>query len=227
MFIADVGQDSEEEVDAQETSNPGGGDNFGWRLREGDVQTPGVGGPTPTPYTPPILAYDRSVGGTVIGGYVYRGKQIPALQDTYVFGDYLAKKIFTLNYDGGSASNFTNITSILFPTGSPDPLNSLSCFGEDANGELYIGDVSSGKVFMIVPVTPLIRIDSVERNPVSGDFVIHGTGVPFSHVTIKAASNLTQTFTALPNPPMVAGNGTFTYTDPAAGNRRFYLATYP
>jgi glucose/arabinose dehydrogenase len=149
MFMGDVGQATREEVDVQPASNPGGGENYGWRLREGTIATPSsVGGPPPTGNVEPILDYDHSVGQTIIGGYVYRGSAIPALQGKYVFGDYAAGKIFTLDFNGTTASNFSDITAVLFPSGG---LSNPSSFGEDANGELYITDIGSGQVFKIVP----------------------------------------------------------------------------
>jgi glucose/arabinose dehydrogenase len=156
MFIGDVGQDTREEIDVQEASNPGGGENYGWRLREGTIATPTgnpvVGGPAPPGAIDPILDYGRSTGGTVIGGYVYRGTAIPALQGKYIFGDYLAGKIFSLDYDGTTVSNFQDITSQLFPTRVGGfTLGNPSSFGEDANGELYITDITSGSVYKIVP----------------------------------------------------------------------------
>src|SRR5438874_2865190 len=72
MFIGDVGQSTREEIDVQQQNNPGGGENYGWRLREGTVPTPTVGGARPAGNVDPILDYGRSTGGTVIGGYVYR-----------------------------------------------------------------------------------------------------------------------------------------------------------
>lgn len=156
MFIGDVGQDTREEVDVQEATNPGGGENYGWRLREGTIATPTgspvVGGPAPPGAVDPIIDYGRSTGGTVIGGCVYRGTRIPALQGKYVFGDYLAGKIFTLDYDGTTVSNFQDITSQLFPTRVGGfTLNALSSICQDASGELYITDIGSGSVYKIVP----------------------------------------------------------------------------
>ncbi len=156
MFIGDVGQNTREEVDVQEATNPGGGENYGWRLREGTIATPTgnpvVGGSPPPGAVDPIIDYPRSTGGTVIGGCVYRGTAIPALQGKYVFGDYLAGKIFTLDYDGTTASNFQDITSQLFPTRVGGfTLNALSSLCEDASGELYITDIGSGSVYKIVP----------------------------------------------------------------------------
>jgi glucose/arabinose dehydrogenase len=156
MFIGDVGQNTREEVDVQEASNPGGGENYQWRLREGKIATPTgnpvVGGARPPGSVDPIFNYGHATGGTVIGGYVYQGSQLPALRGTYVFGDFVAGKIFSLKYNGTSVSNFQDITSQLFPTrkGGFNLLNPSS-FGEDASGELYITDISAGSVYKIVP----------------------------------------------------------------------------
>src|SRR5438067_4000387 len=160
MFIGDVGQSAREEIDVQQPTNPGGGENYGWRDREGLIQNPAYPTPTaaPTPnrgWIDPIYDYPRTTGGTVIGGYVYRGPPFPALPGTYVFGDYLAKKIFTLNYDGTTASNFQDITGQLFPiqtiSGNLNLANPSS-FGEDTAGELYITDIGNGNVYKISPM---------------------------------------------------------------------------
>src|SRR5438477_8497010 len=77
LFIGDVGQSTREEIDVQKTVNPRGGENYGWRVREGSIQNPAYPGvPTPAGAVNPIVDYPRSIGQTVIGGYVYRGRQI-------------------------------------------------------------------------------------------------------------------------------------------------------
>jgi hypothetical protein len=94
----------------------------------------------------------------VIGGYVYRGQQIPNLRGVYVFADWNGPEsgpgtgqIFTLNYNGTIASNFQNVTAQLFPTRAGGfTLSNPSSLGEDANGELYITDIGNGSVFKIV-----------------------------------------------------------------------------
>jgi hypothetical protein len=159
MFIGDVGQSIREEIDVRQPTNHGGGENYGWRVREGTIQNPAFPGtPTPPGAADPIFDYPRSVGRTVIGGYVYRGQRVPNLRGVYIFGDFVGPdsgpgtgQIFTLNYDGIIASNFQNITPQLFPTSVGGfTLGSLSSLGEDANGELYITDLSNGSVLKIV-----------------------------------------------------------------------------
>jgi hypothetical protein len=182
MFIGDVGQDTREEIDVQQPTNAGGGENYGWRDREGLIQNPAyptpTAAPTPTPNPPrvdPIFDYPHSTGRTVIGGYIYRGKQFPQLQGVYVFGDYLgptggSARMFTLNYDGTAASNFQDITSQLFPiptTSGNISLVNLSSFGEDAAGELYLTDIGNGNVYKVSP----LLVSAASRK-------IHGT-TPF------------------------------------------------
>jgi glucose/arabinose dehydrogenase len=165
MMIGDVGQDTREEVDVQQPTNPGGGENYGWRDREGFIQNPAfaTATPTPTPNPPrvdPIIDYPHSIGRTVIGGYIYRGAQFPASQGVYIFGDYLgpgggSARVFTLNYDGTTASNFQDITGQLFPIPTTDgnvSLVNLSSLGEDAAGELYLTDIGSGNVYKLSPM---------------------------------------------------------------------------
>ena len=168
MLIGDVGQDSREEIDVQQPTNPGGGENYGWRDREGLIQNPAyptpTASPTPTPNPPrvdPIFDYPHSTGRTVIGGYIYRGAQFPALQGTYVFGDYLgpsggSARIFTLDYNGTIASNFQDITTpqlFPIPTSSGNiSLVNLSSFGEDAAGELYMTDIGNGNIYKLSPM---------------------------------------------------------------------------
>src|SRR4029077_3706573 len=192
MFIGDVGQDTREEIDVQQPTNPDGGENYEWRLREGKIATPtgGVGGPRPHGGVDPIFDYPHSKGQTVIGGYVYRGNQITALQGTYVFADYLGPepgsqgKIFTLNYNGTTASNFQDITSKLFPTRVGGyMLKNPSSLGVDANGELYITDIGDGNVYKIVPATTSAHIDTVTTLP-NGHAMVGGLGVPFEAYTI-------------------------------------------
>ncbi|MDQ3116786.1 MAG: PQQ-dependent sugar dehydrogenase, partial [Verrucomicrobiota bacterium] len=159
MLIGDVGEHEREEIDLQSASNPGGGENFGWRIREGFIQNPFFSGaPVPPNAVDPIFDYDHeNTGICVIGGYVYHGNLASELSGLYVFGDCFGPRsvgdikgrIYTLNYDNGVVSNFQNITVQLFPTavGGFD-LGPLTSMGLDAAGELYLTD-AFGSVFNI------------------------------------------------------------------------------
>jgi len=158
MFIGDVGETLREELDVQSVTNLGGGENYGWRYREGLIQNPRFANhPPPPDAIDPVLDYAHDTTGIcVIGGYIYRGRSVRDLKGLYVFGDCFGPntgdftgRIFTLRYRRGVVSGFTDITSQLFPTRIGGyTLTGVTSFGEDANSELYITTLG-GDVFKI------------------------------------------------------------------------------
>jgi len=120
LWVADVGQDEWEEIDVVRR-----GGNYGWRIMEGNhCFAPKFVCPT-TGLLPPVAEYGHQQGRcTIIGGYVYRGRRIPDLRGTYVYGDYCSGEIFGLN--GGEQR-------VLLATGL-----SITSFGTDESGELYV-----------------------------------------------------------------------------------------
>ncbi len=156
LWIGDVGQSAREEIDFQ-PANSDGGENYGWRLREGRIATPsgGVGGPPPPGNVEPVYDFDRDAdqfGGTVVtGGYVYRGPD-PMLQGKYIFMDSrnsgsTADDNYWMFDPADPFGTVMNIDSLLpFNTGTPSfPVS----FGEDATGNLYIAYLLSGDVYRI------------------------------------------------------------------------------
>ncbi len=138
LWIGDVGQGAREEINFQ-SGDSEGGENYGWRLREGDIQTPGsVGGPAPIDHAPPIYDYlsdgEGLFGGnSVVGGYVYRGPD-PEVQGRYFFADSFPTQLWS--FDPADASGtVSNVESVLNPSGS---INTPVAFSEDAVGNLYI-----------------------------------------------------------------------------------------
>ena len=87
LWVADVGQDEWEEIDLVIN-----GGNYGWRILEGthpyDLELATLLGIDIETLQPPINEYSHAVGRSVIGGYVYRGTESPALNGVYVFGDW-------------------------------------------------------------------------------------------------------------------------------------------
>jgi glucose/arabinose dehydrogenase len=158
FYIGDVGETLREELDVQKASS-GGGQNYGWRVLEGTIHNPRYADDPPPPDAiDPVFDYDHETTGLcIIGGYVYCGTKVPDLRGIYVFGDCFGPatgdftgRVFTLRYQGGVVSNFTNITSELFPTRIGGfSLGCLSSFGQDANGEIYMTDWCSGNIFKI------------------------------------------------------------------------------
>jgi glucose/arabinose dehydrogenase len=136
LYIGDVGQDAYEEIDVQPAGVPGGR-NYGWNLLEG--LHPFAGG-DPGGLTPPVAEYGHTGGNcSVTGGYVYRGGGIPALVGTYLFGDYCTGTTWVLRRfsDGWLAAEWIGMGI------------SISSFGEDESGELYVLDYKGGEAFRL------------------------------------------------------------------------------
>lgn len=155
LYIADVGQNAREEINIQ-SSKSNGRENYGWRCMEGFNCT-GLSGCTcnSNQLTDPVLVYTHSFGCSITGGMVYRGCDIPSLDGTYFYADYCSNRIWSFEWDGSSATNQTERTSELAPGGGLF-ISSISGFGEDARGEVYICDLFGGEVFKIVPVKPTV-----------------------------------------------------------------------
>jgi hypothetical protein len=151
LWMGDVGQNTREEINFETASDPGG-HNYGWRLREGTVATPGVGGNAPG-LTDPIFDYTRlgtpgGLGNSVTGGYVYRGPSIAGADGRYFFGDYISNRIFSFVLGAGNVPlDFRDdTTSLLAGTG----LSGLVSFGEGGQGQLFAVGIN-GVVVQVVP----------------------------------------------------------------------------
>ena len=142
LYIADVGQNSREEVDVAPAAQGGGrGLNFGWNRMEGlACYSPSTGCDT-TGLVMPMLDYDHGQGCSVIGGYVYRGSAIPALRGHYLYADWCGKWVRSFRDSSGRAQERTSWATL-----PSQPLG----FGEDAAGELYVL-LQSGVVMRIEP----------------------------------------------------------------------------
>ena len=153
LYIADVGQGQWEEIDYQPAASAGG-ENYGWDIFEGnhcyDPQPDFADCPDPpTDFTMPVHEYDHGEGCSITGGFVYRGCRMPDLQGAYFYSDYCSAFVRTFNVVGGVAQNHMDRTSDVDPGGGLS-INSVTSFGEDARGEIYIAD-QGGEVFKIVP----------------------------------------------------------------------------
>ncbi|REJ84627.1 MAG: hypothetical protein DWQ36_08770 [Acidobacteria bacterium] len=131
LLVSDVGEDQREEVNRVDPSSDGGV-NFGWKRFEGsrcfpntsgcDAALPPCGSPA---YRMPWLEYNNAGGRcAVIGGFVYRGRLVPALYGRYVYGDLCSGEIWAADEAGATET-------------LPVSLPGLFSFGEDQQGELY------------------------------------------------------------------------------------------
>ncbi|HMF92237.1 MAG TPA: PQQ-dependent sugar dehydrogenase [Candidatus Angelobacter sp.] len=136
LFVADVGQDQFEEIDIVQK-----GGNYGWNVMEGMHCFNPPSGCNTTGLIPPIAEYSHAEGNAVIGGFVYRGANLPTLRGIYVFGDLGTGKIFVLQET--TPNVFTR--TLLMTTGK-----TISSFGQDQAGELYVVDIGAGNIFKLV-----------------------------------------------------------------------------
>jgi glucose/arabinose dehydrogenase len=150
LWAGDVGQNLWEMVHKIEN-----GGNYGWSIREGfhpfqpqRRQRPDAAAKV----QPPIVEYphapsaDRPDAGlSITGGFVYRGKRIPALAGVYVYGDYDSGRIWGLRYEKGKLIENGELIEVK----QGRKLN-IASFGEDSQGELYIL-AFDGRIHELVP----------------------------------------------------------------------------
>lgn len=133
LYVGDVGQGAWEEVHKVLR-----GDNCGWRRFEGfsvyddETEAPGA--------ARPLVAYDRSEGASITGGYVYRGPGHPKLTGSYLYADYARGSVWLLIQDPQAPAVTTGphqclpgVRVVKLIADGP----ALASFGEDAEGEVY------------------------------------------------------------------------------------------
>ena len=190
LYAGDVGQDDIEEVDVVVA-----GGNYGWNVKEGSLcfdpngAGPGFAFPaSPCPNEPPglidpVAEYNTADdllnnrdGRAVVGGFVYRGSDFPALRGRYVFGDFSRFTESGINIDGSlfflSKKNIVGRTGVktskiveMRLEGQDRLGKAVLGFGQDDSGELYVManetgvpfgagddlDIPSGVVLKVVP----------------------------------------------------------------------------
>jgi hypothetical protein len=177
LWIGDVGQGTIEEVTYRSALTPGG-QNYGWRNREGTLGSQPPGGSID-----PIYQYFHGSGSgqgfCIIGGVLYRGP-IAALNGHYFFSDNSIGQIRSLRFDGTpnqgdyNGNNFQGYVNWNGQTNySAGFMNIPSSFGEDFAGNMYICDLSGGEIFKLVG----IQTQAVETLTVVTGNLLSG-GVP-------------------------------------------------
>ena len=160
FLAADVGQDYWEEVNLIVK-----GGNYGWRTREGfheSLSSKSRAKITPSkhknpeefldpvieyPHTPALAAKSQfnkhGHGLSITGGYVYRGKKIPALRGAYVYGDYKTGTVWAFRQSGGKVTEYGQLVG-------PNPIRFVASFAEDQAGEQYLlGFEGKGRIYRL------------------------------------------------------------------------------
>jgi glucose/arabinose dehydrogenase len=154
LVIADVGQDQWEEIDYEPPRK--GGRNYGWRNREGAHTNITALPPAFQPLVDPIHEYDHRAGGSITGGFVYRGRALGStFQGRYFFGDFITGRLWSLALliDAAGEARASDVREMNAELGvGPVPVSS---FGVDAVGELFIVNYG-GTILRLVgqPVAP-------------------------------------------------------------------------
>ena len=138
LYIADVGQNTWEEVNFQPTSSRGG-ENYGWRIMEGNHNFKVPEDFDPPSVISPVVEYDHDQGLSITGGLVYRGPDFPRMNGIYFYADFITGKIWGLKKDQASWENQE----------LADTPYAISSFGEDKQGRLYFADYYKGKIYRI------------------------------------------------------------------------------
>ncbi len=149
MLMADVGQDTWEEINYEPAGD--GGNNYGWRHREGnhnyDTSVPAV----LTPFTPAVHEYSHAQGESITGGYVYRGDAHWQNRGRYFFADFTDGRLWSIDVTGGVATDLRDIHDEVFlDSGLSD--GGIAGFGRDASGELYIINYGFGQIIKVIPL---------------------------------------------------------------------------
>ena len=186
LWIADVGQNTREEVDFQPASSPGGV-NYGWRIMEGSLCYNPSSGCNMAGLTLPIFEYGHDVGISITGGYIYRGSVFPAWRGVYFLGDYGSGRVWGIQQTG---AQFVSQQLLNLGTGF-----NITTFGQDENGEIYVARYSPGEIYHLVDQTPhlkpewVVNAASFVPGVVPGSLVsVFGAGVSGDPGTQQAPS---------------------------------------
>lgn len=157
LWVGDVGWEQWEMVYRVQR-----GGNYGWPLHEGpnlNVRRDLARGPGEV--LPPVHSVPHSDGASITGGFVYRGKRLPKLAGSYVYGDWETGKFWALRHKNGVLeSNVELCDTTLKPT----------AFALDPRGELLVLDYNTGLYEFTPNTAPPANADFPRRLSATGLF---------------------------------------------------------
>jgi len=161
MLIADIGQANIEEIDLGKA-----GANYGWSTYEGYFLVDHndesrlltiPAGSVPAGLSFPVAAYDHSDGVAITGGYVYRGRLIPALVGNYVFGDIVTGDLFFADAASLESGTRTRVFRLkLFFHGKQTTMRT-GVLGNDDRADLRLGIDQDGEIYALTKRDGMIR----------------------------------------------------------------------
>lgn len=149
LYIGEVGENEWEEINWQPASS-NGGENYGWPCYEANAPyNTSICNTNPIQHTTPVFAYAHGTAAqhcAVSGGYVYRGSQYPVMHGQFLLADFCSGHVWSLNQQGNNWEAVSYGDRTNFPT----------TFGENVDGELFVAELFSGKLFHLVENTEII-----------------------------------------------------------------------
>ena len=190
LLIADVGQNRWEEINYEPADT--GGQDYGWRNREGAHNRINRRPPAYRPLVDPIHEYERGFGSSITGGHVYRGSALGTEHaGRYFFADFISGRVASIGLATDPVTGTVTATDRQEHTaelGGAAALGRLSSIDVDSLGELYLVDYPGGRILRLessVPTVPTIIITDGGVNPAQVQisvgqqvrFVNNGSGI--------------------------------------------------
>jgi len=168
LYVGEIGGSRHEEINVIKK-----GSNYGWPVYEGlfinrncvpDLLNSML-------HERPLTFFPRTEANAVIGGYVYRGTEMPELEGKYICADYgNGEEIWTIDIDTGDYTQLGSFSS-----------TNIISFGEDLQGELYI---------MKLGVSPLYKMISKDNPSSQMPDLLSETGAFKNLSTLEPADGL-------------------------------------
>lgn len=161
MLIGDIGEMNIEEVNIGEK-----GRHYGWSQREGTFlydRPTGRENVYPLPpddslfnYTYPVAMYDHDEGNAIVGGFIYRGEDIPELTGMYLFGDILNGRTFVVEADSLLPDRWI-MPQELFLTDENGNIIDLQALENNGRADLRFGNDLSGNIYILTKSDGYVR----------------------------------------------------------------------
>lgn len=136
VWIGDVGQGAQEEVDRLARS-AGGGANFGWPRMEGTALFSSDVAWGPGRRTAPVHTYSHAGGRcSITGGLVYRGP-VRALRGLYLYADFCADRVWSMVPSTRRVTSHPGVPGIVH-------------FGEVAGGSVLAASATTGRIYRVL-----------------------------------------------------------------------------